>query len=229
MCQRTNLNIVLFARNVCHKIVADLGYEYFVMLDDDYVNFRRRFVDNDGVLRSQKVTNLDALFDCTIDFLVCSNATSIAWAQTGDLIAGKNSNMFKNRITRKAMNVFFCSVKKPFKFLGSLNEDVNAYCLLGSQGDLFFTVADICVDQTTTQQNKGGLTEAYLNLGTYVKSFYSVMCCPSFVKVLTMGWREQRFHHRISWNNAVPKIISSEYKRRMVYADRDENIAGNLR
>ena len=213
MDQRLDRRIVVYARNKCHDIAKQLGYKYFLVLDDDYVNYRQRYEDDSGVLRTRYVRDFDALVDVTLDFLVESGATSIAWAQTGEFILGKNSAVWKDKIRRKAMNAFFCCVDKPFKFIGSINEDVNAYCVLGQRGELFFTVRDICVDQTQTQANAGGLTDAYKNLGTYIKSFYSVMCCPSFVKVSTMGVSEHRFHHNINWNNAVPKIISSKYRK----------------
>ena len=67
--------------------------------------------------------------------------------------------------------------------------------------------------QMPTQQNGGGLTDIYLDLGTYVKSFYSVIYAPSCVKIKMMGVAERRFHHSIKWNNAVPKIINQKFKK----------------
>jgi len=78
-------------------------------------------------------------------------------------------------IKRKAMNTFFCSVERPFMFLGRINEDVNTYVLLGIRGKLFFMIGNIYIKQKTTQQNPGGLTDIYLDLSTYVKLFYTVM------------------------------------------------------
>ena len=60
---------------------------------------------------------------------------------------------------------------------------------------------------------RGGWTEFYLEMGTYVKSFYSVMYNPSCVKVAEMGDKHKRIHHKVIWNNAVPKIISNENDR----------------
>ena len=63
------------------------------------------------------------------------------------------------------------------------------------------------IDQKDTQSNAGGLTDIYLEVGTYVKSFYSVMAAPSCVKVSVMGDTSSRIHHAVTWKNAVPKII----------------------
>ena len=51
------------------------------------------------------------------------------------------------------------------------------------------------------------LNNVYLDEGTYIKSFFSVMYNPSCVKVKEMGESHKRIHHVIHWNNAVPKII----------------------
>lgn len=204
-------NIVLFARNSCHSIARELGIDYFLVLDDDYTEFRMR-CDKDGVFSSIYATDLDAVIEETLEFLDTSGAITVAFAQTGDFIGGMGSKVFKERLTRKAMNSFFCRTDKPFEFLGRINEDVNMYCTLGSRGNLIFTIADMSLDQQATQQNKGGLTDSYLDNDTYVKSFYSVMCCPSFVKVAEMGVGHKRMHHLVDWEHGVPKIISDKFK-----------------
>ena len=35
---------------------------------------------------------------------------------------------------------------------------------------------------------------------------------PSSVKVYLMGESNKRLHHRVSWNNAVPKILNEKDK-----------------
>lgn len=112
------------------------------------------------------------------------------------------------------MNSFVCSTERPFKFIGRINEDVTTYTTLGSRGALFFTLPNACLHQLVTQQNKGGMTDAYLQSGTYIKSFYSVMYSPSCVKVHMMGDVNMRLHHQIKWANAVPKIIREELKKK---------------
>jgi len=206
-------NIVLHARNECHRIAKDLNLTYFLELDDDYSEFRCRYVDETGKFCTLYVRDLDSIIDEALKFLDISNAHTVAFAQTGDFIGGKNSNVYKHRLTRKAMNSFFCRTDKPFDFIGRINEDTTAYVLHGSRGKLFFTIADVALDQFRTQGHKGGLTDAYLDSGTYVKSFYTVMNCPSCVKVSTLGISYQRYHHRIDWEHAVPKIISSTFKK----------------
>ena len=73
-------------------------------------------------------------------------------------------------------------------------------------------VADLALNQIDTQQNKGGMTDFYLDGGTYIKSFYSVISNPSSVKIGTMGVTHIRFHHSVDWEHCAVKIISSKFK-----------------
>lgn len=112
------------------------------------------------------------------------------------------------------MNSFFFDVKRRVYFYGRLNEDVNMYTYEGRRGRLFLTILGAFLNQGNTQQNEWGLTDAYLNLGTYVKSFYSILYCPSAVKIsILRGNRYNRIHHRVSWDNAAPKILREEYRK----------------
>lgn len=204
---------IVYARNACFDIAKDLGYKYFLELDDDYTNFRQRFIKDNGQFGSWYLKDFDAVVDCMLEFLETSGALTVAFAQTGDFIGGSGSKVFKDKLARKAMNSFFCKTENKFDFIGRINEDVNTYVNLGSKGHLFFTVSDMSLDQTQTQANSGGMTELYLNAGTYVKSFFTVICNPSSVKLYTVGSSHKRIHHSINWDVAVPKIISSHYKK----------------
>lgn len=203
---------IVFARNVCWDIAKKLGYKYFLQLDDDYSNFRGR-VGINGSLRTFYVKDFDKLVDYIVDFLEVSGASTVAMSQIGDFIGGVGSKVFKERLTRKAMNSFFCKVDRPIRFYGRMNEDVTSYILNGSRGQLFFTLADVSVDHLGTQSIGGGMTASYKDSGTYIKSFYTVMACPSSVKVYEMGDTHKRIHHVINWEHAVPKIISSKFKK----------------
>lgn len=204
--------VVVYARNKCHDIAKSLGIDYFLELDDDYNDFCFRYQDGDK-LRRIECNNLDKLFDIFVDFLEVSNAHAIAFAQGGDYIGGIGSVVWTNRMTRKVMNTFFCKTDRPFQFYGRINEDTTMYTTLGQKGYIFFTVGDVMVNQLQTQANAGGLTDIYLDKGTYYKSFCSVMFSPSCVKVSSMGNTYKRIHHKVLWNNCCPKIINEKYKK----------------
>lgn len=203
---------ILYARCACFDIANELGFQYFLELDDDYNNFRSRVVSDDS-LNTVYIRDFDKLVDIIIEFLNVSKAHTVAMSQIGDFIGGKNSKVCRDRLTRKAMNSFFCTTERPFKWFGRMNEDVSAYVTLGSRGYKFFTIADVSVDHMATQSLSGGMSESYSDSGTYVKTFYTVMSAPSSVKVYTVGVTNKRFHHIVNWEHAVPKIISGSYKK----------------
>jgi hypothetical protein len=211
-------NSVVFARNYNFILAKEMGLKYFLQLDDDYNSFWNTF-DNDRryITAHRKIQSLDRTFEAMLDFCIDSNAHAVCMSQGGDFIGGEGSKVAKlwreGTWSRKAMNAYFFNVDKPFKFMGRINEDVNAYVMLGNRGHLYLTVPRIRLEQIQTQQNEGGLTDIYLDVGTYVKSFYSVMCAPSCVKVAKMGVTNMRLHHLVQWKYAVPQIVSEEIKK----------------
>tara|TARA_R110002020_G_scaffold106714_1_gene248237 strand:+ start:1011 stop:1871 length:861 start_codon:yes stop_codon:yes gene_type:complete len=207
-------NSIVYARNASFNIAKDLGVEYFMQFDDDYTTFRYTADENGKYLtKSRHIKNLDTIFNILLKYYLSINAKSLCIAQGGDFIGGDQSRVFKHKLVRKAMNSFLCSIHRPFQFIGRINEDVNIYTSLGSKGDLFLTIADLRLEQLDTQTNKGGMTDLYLDSGTYIKSFYTVMFAPSCTKINRMGNVHKRLHHRISWNNAVPCIVKESLKK----------------
>lgn len=202
----------VYARNASFQIAKDLGLEYFIQLDDDYSGFRYKYEEN-KVLGSKAIRSLDAIFAALLDFLKATGAASVAMSQGGDHIGGIKNRNFHRGLMRKVMNSFIYATNQPVTFVGKLNEDVNTYVTLGARGQLFFTAMQVQLTQAQTQSAEGGLSETYKDSGTYVKSFYTVMMQPSSVKVGTIGPRHRRYHHIVSWDETVPKIISSKYKK----------------
>lgn len=211
-------NSVVFARNWNFVVAKQMGLQYFWQLDDDYSYFGWA-ADNEGnyVTADVWTTKLDSIIDACLEFLEDSGAHSVAFAQGGDFIGGGEGTFLKKvregSFSRKVMNSFFFSVDRPVKFMGRINEDVNMYVSEGQRGKLFVTVPRLRLWQKETQSNEGGLTDIYLDLGTYIKSFYSVLYAPSCVKVNEMGRTHRRIHHQVRWKNAVPKIIDERYRK----------------
>lgn len=204
---------VIYARNASFGIARDLGLDYFLQLDDDYTSFVHKFTA-DLDYRERPVKNLDRLFALVLDYYKTVPALTVALGQNGDFVGGRKSNaVSKLWLKRKAMNTFFCSTSRPFGFFGRVNEDVNTYVALGNRGPLFLTVFNAAIIQTQTQSSGGGMSGLYLDQGTYIKSFYTVMYAPSCVKIGEIGYLHRRIHHRIEWANAVPCIIGEEHRK----------------
>lgn len=208
-----NDKCAVYARNACFEIASRHNLDYFCELDDDYISMPYRFVESAVCYRS-KGANLDEVFRAYIEFLESSeNIYSVAFGQPGDFIGGSGSQLVKRHYIQKCMNSWICKTDRKFIFNGRMNDDVNTYCSYGSKGKLFYTFDFIMIDQPETQKISGGMTDMYKGNGTYMKSFYTVMACPSFVKISVMGDRYYRIHHSINYEQGVPKLVSSKYKK----------------
>lgn len=203
---------ILYARHASQRFAKDMGYTHLLQLDDDYADFRYRFVKK-GRLTSYSIKNFDAVCEAALDFLDASNALTFAFGQGGDMIGGIGSPNYKAGIQRKAMNSFYIRTDRYCNFKGRVNEDVNFYVSEGAKGELIMSDYHINVLQMMTQKNAGGMTDLYQSEGTYAKSFYSVMMAPSSVKIYPMGTAHRRLHHKVDWRYAVPKILNAKYKK----------------
>jgi hypothetical protein len=203
---------IVYARNQSFYTARELGLKYFLMLDDDYTGLYYRYPEGNK-LAAKRVEDTDRLFEAMIRFLDDSGALTVAFCQAGDFVGGLQDKRYGQKIVRKAMNTFFCRSDRPFQFVGTMNEDVTTYTTLGSRGELLMSVTDCAIVQQQTQKSAGGMSEAYLDTGTFVKSFYSTMSMPSAVRVEMLNTRHKRIHHKINWERCVPKILNERYRK----------------
>lgn len=209
---------IVYARNACFELARQVGARFFIQLDDDYrMGFFLRF---NAALRygnTPKIkASLDEILTIMLEFQQSTPALTVAMSQGGDHIGGNSGGEQVPRLKRKAMNSFICDVERPFTFVGRINEDVNTYTAEARRGALFLTVMQVQVNQPVTQSNAGGMSDLYLDSGTYVKSFYSVMYCPSSVKIGQLGDPRSphfRIHHKIDWPKTAACILREEWKK----------------
>jgi len=204
----------LYTRNQLWGLADELGYDYFLVLDDDYTNIQYRF-DNEFNYNPEVTDNFDSYIEPAIEYLESAGIDTLCMAQGGDFIGGAESQMAQALQTkRKAMNSFLCKTDRPFKFRGTMNDDVNAYVRAAQYGKLFLTANLMSIEQGSTQQNEGGITDLYKAEGTYMKSFYTILYAPSCTSLRELSGRSaERIHHSITWRNAVPKIVPESTKQ----------------
>jgi len=205
--------VIVYARNASRAVVKELGFRYFIQLDDDYTGFYYRYsrsleYGSYGIRRT-----MDLLLESMVEFLSTTPSRTVAISQGGDHIGGQKK---KFGLKRKAMNTFVLDVERPLDFFGRINEDVNTYVTDGRRGELFFTIENAQIRQLVTQSNAAGMTDVYVEGGTYLKTFYSVLYAPSAVKVSTLSDPRSprlRIHHSINWNATAPKIIRQSVRK----------------
>lgn len=205
---------VVYARNACWDLARKVGVKNFIQLDDDYAGFYFRFngAQQYGAWRAEC---LDDIWGAMLEFLHATpGLLSVCMSQGGDHLGGAHSPVNQAiKPLRKAMNTFICTVDRPFEFLGRFNDDVNTYVAGGFRGGLFLTITSVQVNQKQTQSNAGGLTDIYLEYGTYVKSFYTVMLSPASVKIGEVGSSYSRIHHVIDWPKTAVQIVPESVRK----------------
>ena len=203
---------IIYARNATFDVAERLGIRHFIQLDDDYTQFVYRFADT-GRYEYKRIGKLDHVIEMMLRYYRMTPFSSITMAQGGDFFGGEKGTMAKAIGTkRKAMNTFICSTDRRFEFVGRINEDVNTYTGSQRRGVLFLTISGVSIQQIQTQSNAGGMTDLYLDSGTYIKTFYSIMYAPSCVKIHVMGSSYKRIHHRIDWKSTVPHILHERHR-----------------
>ena len=205
----TDRRIGVFARNFIQDEAKRLGYKFHLQLDDDVHGFTYRFAQG-KVLRALHCSHLDEVFSGMVEYMKETPITSLSFALSAYNMGGVDGSI-KDGMTRKTMTTFLMRADDVQYFHMRMNDDITTSLINGMRGKLYYSYLPIEVEVDKTQVKAGGMTDIYQKNGTYRKSFYSVMCCPSCVKVSAMGITDYRIHHTISWNNAVPKLISERW------------------
>lgn len=205
----TDRRIGVFARNFIQDEAKRLGYKFHLQLDDDVHGFTYRFAQG-KVLRALHCSHLDEVFSGMVEYMKETPITSLSFALSAYNMGGVDGSI-KEGMTRKTMTTFLMRADDLQYFHMRMNDDITTSLINGMRGKLYYSYLPIEVEVDKTQAKAGGMTDIYQKNGTYRKSFYSVMCCPSCVKVSAMGITDYRIHHTISWNNAVPKLLSERW------------------
>ena len=205
----TDRRIGVFARNFIQDEAKRLGYKFHLQLDDDVHGFTYRFSQG-KVLRALHCSHLDEVFSGMVEYMKETPITSLSFALSAYNMGGVDGSI-KEGMTRKTMTTFLMRADDVQYFHMRMNDDITTSLINGMRGKLYYSYLPIEVEVDKTQVKAGGMTDIYQKNGTYRKSFYSVMCCPSCVKVSAMGITDYRIHHTISWNNAVPKLLSERW------------------
>lgn len=203
--------IGVFARNFIQDKAQEMGYKYHLQLDDDIHGITIRYVKNDK-LCCHTLTNIDRIIDAMLDYMDEAPFTSLSFGLPAYVIGGINRS-WRKQMLPKCMTTFIMKADDKRYFHMRMNDDITTSALNNMRGHMYYSIVPIQIDVDTTQVKSGGMTDIYLDNGTYRKSFYTAMAMPSCSKVSSMGITDYRVHHEIIWNNCVPRILSDAYKK----------------
>lgn len=212
VCQlEPSYKAVVFARNAVEDFARDMGYKYFMAVDDDVTKLRLRYEVN-GSLKSAKLNGcIDDIFECIVQYIEESGVACVTFGFTNTYRGGVASvRKFTSR-NRLCAELFIRNVAKPVKWRANFVEDLITSIDLGIRGDVCLQFVpiqlELCMSEGTQQ---GGMSEAYNETGRF--KFYSMpaMVYPNCVSVAFDGLK---WKTRTRAEYSVPKIVSSRYRK----------------
>lgn len=205
-------NVAVHARNAAENIARKLKLDYYLLLDDDIINFHYRYADNR--LHSEKLYDLDSAINYYIKYMSDAGIATIGLAHDGMFLGG-NTQIFdspqysKNRILA---NAFIRNLKYDVCWGPDMCEDFITSINENNKSNVWITLPFIGIHCKKQGMNKsksdGGNSEAYLMNGNYGVAKYAVLAHPDCYKLSQNMWFKC-----ISYDMIVPRIISQEYKK----------------
>ena len=203
------LGAVVYARNYCEELAKELNLEYFLILDDDIKNFKLR-IPQGKKLVSAKIKSIDEIFDYYLTYLKTSSLGCVGFGTKPSYIGGL-SNFFKTR--RRCFNAFLRKTSIPFTWISNFNEDTISCVVNGKVGFLVLEVPFVQLEAIETGKGvqSGGMFEMYNNVKEFKRKFNYIVAQPDVYSIYINDDKEIKVKRR--WDNAIPQIISQEYRK----------------
>lgn len=208
--ENPQLAAVLYARAAVEDFAKDMGLDYFIVMDDDLLGFRYRYV-KDNKLCSKPVENFDEVIYNYIEFIKASNSLCLSFAHDGSFIGGAECVLSGKMLERRSCHTLYLrDASKEFNWRFAVNEDYVTSLLYANVGELMFTLPFVQRTISGMNDRKEGMHDLYESTSEFQRAFYNVIACP-----WTCSVAEYKGHKvvRTNKNIAYPKIISDKYRR----------------
>jgi len=96
------------------------------------------------------------------------------------------------------------------KWRGRMNDDLINAIEVYQKGKIEMAFHWLNLTLKETQKEKGGLSDIYKNEGTVRKTAYVIMINPKGVR---LSIKFGRYHHAVSWQKIVPKLLHEKHAR----------------
>lgn len=202
---------VVFARNAVEYIAQQLGYKYFMVVDDDIFKLRYRYIENSSLRSANLGESLDSIFDLIVEYMDSANIACMTFGFTNAYRGGVSAFRKFGQRNRFCAELFIRRVNIPVSWRANFVEDLVTSIDAGIRGEVFLQFIPIQLELYMSEgEISGGMSDAYLQTGRY--KFYSlpVVIYPNCISVeLT----DNKWRTRTNARYSVPQIISSRYKK----------------
>jgi len=193
-------------RNLFHDIVREKGIDFFIVIDDDTINYQFRPF---GVYKRRATfDDINTTFEAVKEFMQRQRIGVFGLSQGGDMFARYDTRLMR----KKVMNTTFYDTR--FIYAGEKGiQDDDTSQFAGIMNEGYFTgslASGIVLVQTQSAKAKGGLTEAYEDLKLLSKAMICPIQFPSAIRGERQKMNGNRLHHRINYRYLMPCLIKGK-------------------
>lgn len=204
-------NSVLYARNAVFEIAKDMGYEYFVMVDDDVTGLSFRY-EKDGKLVGKPVKNFNKVSSVILETMDNTGTDFFSFGVDKIYLGGLANNQYQKKIIDKVYCFIFCRTEQQHFYKGIMNEDEINNLLSMSVGKLAKSLTVIQIQyKPMGPENIGGNAETYKenDMYSYVRNFYPIIAFP----VLKIKTNKKGFKFSCDSSSYTVKILPESLKK----------------
>ncbi len=202
---------ILYAKNFCEDLAQDMKLDAFIIADDDILNFRFRYVEDES-LKSQKVIGtMDDVIEAYYRAMIDCNMIATGFGFTQFYFSGtesfENDNMQKYRVP---YNFVFRNGKHKVDWMSWFGEDIITAVYYGRIGQLWTALPYVQQEIVALASADGGMKDTYDSNSSARLAMQNLMYLPTELKAYLY---KGKFMASIKRENAFPKIISSSFKK----------------
>lgn len=201
----------VFARNAIEFVARILGYETFMMLDDDITKFRIRLPEGNSLKSYQFKDNFDEIIDKSVDFVLNCDVACMGLGFCNLYIGGVENFNKENPRQRLCAEAFIRNTAHQVSWRLNMVEDMITSIDAAMSGKVWLQFLPIQVEIKMSEgEVDGGNSDVYRQLGMYRVSFMPVIAYPS-ANAVRLG--KKSWASTTSPDKCIPKIISSRYRK----------------
>lgn len=194
------------ARNMFYDLVKKLGISFYLVIDDDTVNYQIR--PYAIYTRSATLEDLNNVFESIREFMIKRKIGVFGCSQTGDMFQVPFLPILRNKV----MNTTFINTKYIYRGeRGVQDNDTSQFVGIMNEGLFTGSLASgLVLAQTASAKQEGGLTDLYRENKLLNKSLVTPIQFPSCIHAEKQKKNGGRLHHKIAYRYLYPKVIKGK-------------------
>ena len=200
----------VFARNAIESIAQEMGYKYFIMMDDDIYKFRLR-QDVDGSLKTFPLNGIiDEVFDACFRYVDSANLACLSPGVSKVYRCGVQALDWNNKY-RICVNCFFRNGAFKVNWRLNMFEDLITNLDCSTEGQVWLTYIPLQADLGEFNGKvEGGNTDVYRTFDGFKMAFMSIVSHPECNDMKFFNGHWKPVTHT---STAINRIIPEKYKK----------------